>query len=357
MRGSGAKYKITLKRKQRRRLEGLVRRRSISHWLVLRARIMVLSQHGRRVIDTAAALSIDEQRVRRWRKRYLEGRVDSLRDRCRGGRPREISEEAWTNVAVLVVQPPRTFGLAINRWTVRDLSRFVADRYGYRISRTSISRFLRGMALKPHRFRYWLNPRDPDVDAKGAEICRLYLTPPPKTTVLCIDEKPGVPLRTRIHPTRPIWPGRVARVEFEYQRHGTRCIFAAFNIRTGQVITRVERNRKTPRVLDFLDRLCAAYPRGPIVMVSDNISTRTGRAAQQWLARHPRVRFVFTPKHGSWLNQVEIWLSILSRKCLKGRSFANGRQIAAAVYAFTRLWNNEIGHPFRWTYTGKVLHA
>jgi transposase len=357
MRGSVAKYKIALKRKQRQRLEGIVRRRNCSHWLVLRARIILLSQFGRRVVDTAAALSIDEQRVRRWRKRFIEGGMDALRDRQRGGRPRRISDKAWTKIAVLVVQPPRKFGVALNRWTVRELSRFVDKRHGWRISRSSVSRFLRGMALKPHRFRYWLNPKDPDFDAKAAEICRLYLSPPPKTTVLSIDEKPGVPLRTRVHPTRPMWLGRVARVEFEYRRHGTRCIFAALNIRTGKVITRVERNRKTPRVIAFLERLCAAYPRGRLVIITDNISTRTGRIAQQWLARHPRVRFVFTPKHGSWLNQVEIWLSILSRKCLKGRSFANGHQIAAAVYAFTRLWNNEIGHPFKWTYTGKVLHA
>jgi len=323
----------------------------------LRARIILLSQHGRRVVDTAAALSIDEQRVRRWRKRFIEHGLAGLRDRKRGGRPREISEKEWTKVAVLVVQPPRKFGLAINRWTVRDLARFVASRYGYRISRTSISRFLRGMALKPHRFRYWLNPQDPDFDAKAGEICRLYLSPPPKTTVLCIDEKPGVPLRTRVHPTRPMWLGRIARVEFEYRRHGTRCIFAAFNIKTGHVITRVERDRRLPRVFDFLERLCAAYPRGPLIIVSDNISTRTGKAAQAWLARHPRVQLVFTPRHGSWLNQVEIWLSILTRKCLKGRSFADGHQIASAVYAFTRLWNGDIGHPFKWTYTGKVLHA
>lgn len=292
MRGSVAKYQIRLKRKQKRWLEAVIRRRNIGHWLVLRARIVLESRDGRRVCETARVLAIDEQRVRRWRKRFLKGGGKALKDRQRGGRPRSIPMKTWQKLAIVVVQCPRDFGVALNRWTVRELSAFMARRYKIQISRSSVSRFLRGMALKPHRMRYWLNPEDPHFDEKAAKICKIYVSPPKGTTVLCIDEKPGVVLRTRKHPDRPMWIGRVLRREFEYQRHGTRCILAAFNIRNGRTLTWVTRNRKTKTVFEFLDRIRATYPRGPILLITDNISTRTGKAAKQWLKKHPRRELV-----------------------------------------------------------------
>jgi transposase len=151
--------------------------------------------------------------------------------------------------------------------------------------------------------------------------------------------------------------GRVRRVEFEYRRCGTRCVFAAFNVRTGEVIAEVTADRKIPRVLDFLDRIYAAYPRGRIVMITDNIHTRRGKDAKAWLASHHRASFVFTPYHGSWLNQVEIWLGIMTRKCLRTRSFESTRALANAIRAFVRRWNRELAKPFNWTYSGRVLHA
>jgi hypothetical protein len=160
--------------------------------------------------------------------------------------------------------------------------------------------------VKPHRVRYWLNPNDPDFDAKAAKICKLYISPPVGTTVLCVDEKPGVQALRRTRAARPMRRGRPTRLEFEYERKGTRNIFAAFNIRDGRVLLWVTADRTTPMVLSFLDHIVAHYRRGPIVIITDNISTRTGDAAAEWLAKLPRVRFVFTPTHGSWLNQVEI---------------------------------------------------
>ena len=152
-------------------------------------------------------------------------------------------------------------------------------------------------------------------------------------------------------------PKRPARLEFEYRRRGTRCFFAAFNIRTGHVLADVTPDRKMPRVLAFLYRIYAAYPRGKIIMVTDNINTRRGKGAKAWLAAHRRASFVYTPFHGSWLNQVEIWLGIMTSKCLRHRSFESTRALAAAIRAFVRRWNREMARPFNWTYSGRVLHA
>jgi len=295
--------------------------------------------------------------VRRWRKRFISGGFEGLKDRERSGRPPSIEARVWQKVATLVVQPPTKFGRELARWSVRELSCFLNDRYGWAVSPASISRFLRSMALKPHRVKYWLNPSDPDFDEKAAVICKLYVSPPPRAVVLCIDEKPGVQALSRRHPTRPMTAGHVARLEFEYRRRGTRNIFAAFNIRTGHVLVEVTADRAVPRMIAFLDQVLAAYPRGPLLLVTDNISTRKGPGAKTWLARHRRVSFVFTPFHGSWLNQVEIWFSILTAKCLRGRSFDSVRALALAIRRFAAEWNRRMARPFEWTYTGKVLAA
>jgi transposase len=357
MQGTVSKYVVALKRKQRKWLQRVVKRRTPSHWLVIRAKVVLLAAERRSITAICLSLSLDRQVVRRWCKRFLEGGVHALGDRPRAGRGPVIEPRVWQKVATVVVQPPTKFGLELPRWSLRELSLFVQKRFGWRVSRSSLSRFLRSMALKPHRIKYWLNPSDPDFDEKAAAVCRLYLDPPPRTVLLSVDEKPGVQAHSRIHPTIPMKAGRVARVEFEYKRNGTRNIFAAFDVRTGQVLVEVTGDRKIPRVIAFLNLILATYRRGRIVIITDNINTRKGEDAKKWLAAHPRVSFVFTPFHGSWLNQVEIWFSILTSKCLRNRAFNNVDELAAAVCRFADTWNEEMAHAFEWTYTGKVLHA
>jgi transposase len=351
------RYGVRLNRKPRKRLEVLVRRRTPQHWMVQRARIVLSSDDGLGIQETAVQLSVDHQVVRRWLKRYLSEGFDGLRDRPRSGRPAEIRPHVWQKLATLVVQSPEKFNLPLARWSVRALEGFIARRYGWRVSRASVSRFLRAMALKPHRVRYWLNPTDPEFDEKAARICRLYVSPPAGTTVVSLDEKPGVQALRRKHSARPLKVGRPQQVEFEYERCGTRNIFAAFNVRTGHVIAWVTPERTTPYVLAFLDHVARFYRRGRLVIITDNISTRTGEDANAWLLRHPRVEFVFTPKHGSWLNQVEIWFGILTRSALRHRSFDGVKALTRVIHRFTKHWNDVLAHPFEWTYTGKVLAA
>lgn len=357
MRGTVSPYEVTLKPKQRKRLEALIRRRSPEHWMVERAKIVMLSHRGMRIVSICSALSLDRQLVRRWLKRYLEDGFEGLKDRGRSGRPNLIDNSVWSKLATIVVQSPEKFGLPFARWSVRALEEFMLERYGWRVSRSSISRFLRSMALKPHRVRYWLNPTDPDFDKKAARICKLYVSPPRDATVLSLDEKPGIQALRRTHPTRPMDFERPTRIEYEYERKRTRNVFAAFNIKTGRVLVWVTADRATPNVLAFLDQVLRRCPRGRVIIVTDNISTRTGEPARAWLAKHPRVRFVFTPKHGSWLNQVEIWFGILTSKALRARSFESVNALAKAIYRFAKHWNDALAHPFEWTYTGKALHA
>lgn len=357
MRGKLSPYRVKLNKKRRKRLQQVVRRRTPQHWMVIRAQIVLLSDQGVRNGEIAHRLSLDLQVVRRWLKRYLAEGFDGMKDRQRKGRPPKIEPKVWQKLATLVVQSPEKFGVPIARWSVRSLRDYVQERYGWQIGRQSISSFLRSMALKPHRVKYWLNPDDPDFDDKAAAICRLYVSPPEKATVLCLDEKPGIQALRRTHPQRRMRRGKPVRVEFEYERKGTRNLFGAFNVKTGHVLPWVTPNRSIPYVIEFLNQILRHYRRGPIVIITDNINTRTGAAANDWLERHPRARFVFTPKHGSWLNQIEIWFGILSRKALAHRSFDSVLKLTNAIYHFTRHWNDKLAHPFEWTYTGKVLRA
>jgi transposase len=357
MRGRLTKYRARLNRKPRKRLEALVRRRTPQHWMVQRARVVLLSDDGFEIHEISVRLSIDHQVVRRWIRRYLADGFDGLKDRRRTGRPPDIEPRVWQKLATLVVQAPEKFGVPIARWSVRALEDFVARRYGWQVSRMSVCRFLRAMAIKPHRVQYWLNPSDPDFDRKAARICRLYVSPPSGTTVLGLDEKPGVQALKRRYPSRTVRAGRPQRVEFEYERKGTRNVFAAFNVRTGHVIAWVTPDRTLPYVMSFLDHVSRFYRRGRLLIITDNIRSRTGHAAKAWLRKHPRVEFVFTPKHGSWLNQVEIWFGILTRSALRHRSFDDVRTLTRAIYRFTEHWNSVLAHPFEWTYTGKVLAA
>lgn len=356
MRGRVSPYRVKLNKKHRKRLQQLVRRRTPQHWMVIRARIVLMSDQGIRNGDIGRRLSVDLQVIRRWLKRYLALGFDGLKDRRRTGRPPEIEPKIWQKIATLVVQPPEKFGVPLARWSVRSLRDYVQKRYGWRVGRQSISSFLRSMAFKPHRVKYWLHPEDPDFDEKAAAICKLYVSPPEKTTVLSLDEKPGIQALRRKHTGRPLRSGQPARLEFEYERKGTRNLFAAFNVKTGEVFVWVTPDRSTPYVLEFLNQIARRYRRGPVAIITDNISTRTGEAAQAWLRLHTRFRFVFTPKHGSWLNQIEIWFGILSRCALRHRSFDTVAKLANAIYRFARHWNDN-AQPFEWTYTGKVLRA
>src|SRR6185503_6033935 len=192
MHGTVSKYQVRLNRHRRRRLEAIVRRRQPSHWFVIRARVILMSTRRTPILTICAALSLDRQVVRRWRRRYIAEGIEGLKDKARSGRPSTVEPKVWQKVATVVVQSPTKFSLPFGRWSIRDLSAFLMRRYGWQVSRSSLSRFLRSMALKPHRIRYWLNPTDPDFDEKAAVICRLYLEPPPRTVVLSLDEKPGV---------------------------------------------------------------------------------------------------------------------------------------------------------------------
>jgi transposase len=215
---------------------------------------------------------------------------------------------------------------------------------------------LRSAQLQPHRSRYFLTSRDPLYDEKLRDIVALYLSPPPGATILSIDEKPSIQALSRKYPDLPMRPGEPVAREFEYVRHGVMHLFAGFNVRTGHVLGRVYQHKTRAEFIDFLERCAWRYRQGPVHCVLDNASYHSTPEVKAWLAEHPRFVFHFTPTHASWLNQVECWFSILSRKVLRRGAHSSRRDLARKLLDYIEYWNAQ-AHPFDWAYGEELIHG
>jgi transposase len=202
----------------------------------------------------------------------------------------------------------------------------------------------------------WENCHDPDFEEKADAILHLYLGDFEGHTVLCFDEKPGIQATERLHPSHPVRPGKAERVEYFYRRHGTVDVLAFFNVNTGEVLGRTRAHHKTEDFLVMLNLAVRKYPRGRIDIVLDNLSVHSTPEVKAWLKKHPRVHFTFTPKHASWMNQIEIWFSILERQLIKRGSFSSKKDLSDRIQGFIRQWNQR-AKPFKWTWKGWPLAA
>jgi transposase len=241
-------------------------------------------------------------------------------------------------------------------WAIRPLAD-AARQWGFvrSISKSTVYRWLSLADLKPHRVRRWLHSPDPEFRLKVHKIVRLYLHPARGTRVLCVDEKTQVQILERLYPGRLLAPGQPQRIEAHYRRHGVLAILAGMDVRTGQVVGRVRRRRRHQEFLELLKALRARWPRGKLVIVLDNLSIHTTPEVQAWLqAQAGRVRFEPLPLHASWLNQIELWFSILERQVLRRASDASYHERGTRIYRFIRHWNH-IARPFRWTFKGYPL--
>ena len=236
-------------------------------------------------------------------------------------------------------------------WTHRTLQVELVLQTGKTMSLSEIRRTLWCGGLRPHRVRMWLHSPDPDFHAKTKVICDLYLNPPPNAVVLSVDEKTGMQAKSHLHEMH-VGESRDVRREFEYERHGTSTLIASFDIRTGEVFGRLWRRTATGFVR-FLDELAKRHPDGDVYVICDNLNVHKGALIDEFIERHGgRFHFVYTPLHASWLNQVEIWFSILQRRVLRHGSFGSKSDLEAAVSAFIRHWNSVERRPFRWTFRG-----
>jgi transposase len=255
-------------------------------------------------------------------------------------------------VATVTQEPPDP----ASHWSHSQLAKALAD---IGISASQIGRILADLDIKPHRVRSWITrPDDPRFWERAADICGLYLVPPTNALVLSVDEKTGMPARSRTRPTTPVGPGRPARQEHEYVRHGTAILLAALDVHGGGIFQATDLDRNTAaNFICFLDDLDAKVPTElEVHLVLDNGSSHIARDTRWWFVAHPRFHAHYTPSHASWLNQVELFFSILARRLLKRGEFTSVEDLVAKVMAFIADYNRT-ARPFRWTYDGRPLKA
>lgn len=337
--------RMDLTPEERQELERIVRADSSEQRAVLRARIILLADECRSTEEIMNVLGISKPVVVKWRSRFARDRLNGLRDAPGRGRPRVIGADVRLKIATEACRPPE----GVTHWSTRELAAHIGG-----VSHVTVHRVLSAEKIKPHLQEMWLNSQDPDFEAKQAEIIGLYLNPPENALVLCVDEKTGMQALGRKAPDKPVRPSIPARREFEYVRHGTKSLLAALAVHEGTVTGQCYDRHTHMEFLDFLQTLDKLYPSSELHLIVDNLSVHKHDNVQRWLESHPRIKFHFTPTHASWLNQIEIWFSILGRKVLKRGIFNSKEELVAKTLDYIEQYNRT-ARPFRWTYTGDPL--
>jgi transposase len=330
---------IILSAEERGTLEAWARATSIERRRVERARIVLLAAAGLASRAIARELGCRHHTVSKWRVRFAKARLAGLADAPRSGKPKTYDGAADRRILALLDRPPPA-GCA--RWTAPLLAKQLGD-----VSDQHIWRFLRAQRIDLAGRRSWCLSTDPEFVAKAADIVGLYLDPPDNAIVLAVDEKPAIQALERAQGYLKLPNGRaLTGFAHEYGRRGTTTLFAALDIATGQIKAKHTKRRRRAEFLDFMNAVVADAPDREIHVILDNLSTHKPKR-DAWLARHKNVHFHFTPTHASWLNQVEIWFSILARSTLQGASFTSVTQLRAAIDAFIDSYNQH-AVPFQW---------
>lgn len=336
---------------ERAELERRVRAHTTPQRMVKRCRLVLAAADGVPSRQIAERVGMDQHQVGVWRHRFEADRLAGLEDRPRSGRPRTYGhDERLKIVETVTARAPQVE----SQWSHRLVAEAL-DEIG--ISASQVGRILADLDLKPHLVQGWLTrPDDPDFAQRAVDVCGLYLHHPgDNALVLSVDEKTAIPARSRRHPTRRCQPGLVERQEFEYRRHGTACLMAALNVHTGEVLATDAVRNDADNFIAFLAQIDAATPHELTVhLVLDNGASHVAKKTKAWLADHPRFIVHHTPKHASWLNQVELFFSILSRKLLRRGEFASRDELIGRIMAFIRE-HNRTARPFAWTYDGTPL--
>jgi transposase len=342
---------------ERRGLEALLRAHGCTLAEQRRARIVLLAAEGWPTTQIARELGVDADTVSRWRGRIASGGIGeaveaALADAPRSGRPRSIDGVRRAEI-VATACDPLPDGQGLSGWTLDLLIEDLSLRGIETPSRSSVHRILTDVEVQPHRFQLWLHSPDPRFREKVSEICALYLQPPPGSIVVSYDEKTGVQAIERKHPDRRARPGRLARQEFEYIRHGTQSLLATMNVHTGEVVADCGPTRTAEDLLRHMDRVAARWPDIDIHVVLDNLNIHKGERWERFNERHgKRFHFHYTPLHASWVNQIELFFGVVGRRCLRRRSFRSTGELATHLMAFVARWNERDKKPFRWTFNG-----
>ena len=339
---------VVLSPDERRFLEGQVRRRKVPRSLSDRCRIILACAQGLASKDVASRLGVHEHTVGKWRRRFVKDRIEGLTDEARSGRPRTIDDD---EVAAVIERTLHSTPKDATHWSIRSM----AAETG--LSHTTIRRIWNAFGLQQHRSETFKLSTDPLFVDKVQDIVGLYLSPPNRAIVLCVDEKSQIQALDREQPVLPMMPGVAERRTHNYVRHGTTSLFAALDIASGFVIGKCYKRHRAQEFLDFLKQIDSRIPQGPQVhLVMDNYATHKTPKIKAWLARRPNWHVHFTPTSSSWINQVERWFAELTRKQLQRGIHRSTAELEADIHTFIE-HHNANPKPYRWTKSADEILA
>ncbi len=344
--GGRPKEPLILSEPQRAELESVAGSRSLPHGLVRRAKIVLLSADGLTNKAIGDRIGMSNWMVGEWRKRYLRQGMAGLYDEPRPGGPRSIEDE---EIAALIRTTLEKTPKNATHWTCRGL----AEETG--LSKSTVQRVWKAFGLQPHRQKHFTLSTDPYFVDKVRDIVGLYLNPPDKALVLCVDEKSQVQALERAQPMLPMGLGYVEGVTHNYHRHGTTTLFAALDVATGNVIAQCKRRHRHQEFLQFLRHIDANVPEDlDVHLIVDNYATHKHERVRRWLAARSRYHIHYTPTYSSWLNQVEIWFNIITQKAIRRGSYKSVPQLVKRIQTFVAKYNPD-AHPFAWTATADSI--
>lgn len=332
-------FVINLSDHEKQTLLSWIRSGSTEQRLVERAKIILGASEGKTTKAIAKGLKTRPARVSKWRVRFKQEGIEGLRDAFRKGAPSRYNEQTERRIlAVLDESPPDGF----STWSGSLVAKHLGD-----VSADQVWRVLKQHGIHLQRRQSWCLSTDPQFAVKAADIVGLYLEPPENALVICVDEKPHIQALERAQGWLRLPNGKaITGYNHEYKRHGTTTLFAALEVASGLVKTGHFNRRRRREFLSFMNEVVKSYPGKEIHVILDNLNTHKPKT-DRWLNRHKNVHFHHTPTHASWLNQIEVWFSILSRSALKGASFTSARHVREAIDRFVEVHNKNAA-PFEW---------
>ncbi len=341
----GQKIQLSIEEKQD--LLTMSRSHKLEKRYVERALIILHSAEGKSFDQIIKLSGKSRPVVNKWRNRFRKYGLDGLKDAHRSGKPKTITPEQKALVIEKACTKPKG---GYTNWSQSRIAKEVG------ISQSKVFQILKKADLKPHKTEYWCGKsKDPEFEQKMINIIGLYMNPPEKAIVICVDEKTQIQALDRTQPELPLRPGNPKRLTTTYKRNGTVSLIAALSVHTGEITAKTMKSNNAENFLKFLKSLDRKYRNKKIHIIADNLSIHKHKDVKQWIEGKRKIKLHFTPTYSSWLNQVEIWFNILTKDVVKGGIWQSSEQLASQLMEYVKTYNDTRAKPFQWTYTGDPL--
>lgn len=330
---------------ERQQLVSMSRAGKLDHRYVVRSKIILKLDQGKSYDQVQKELSVGREAIAKWKKRFVQHRVEGLRDMAGRGAKATYNEGDKARIVQKACEKP---GGGYTNWSQRRIAKELG------VSQATVQRTLRSHALKPHKVEYWCGKStDPEFEEKMLAVVGLYMDPPENALVISVDEKASIQALDRSQPELPLRGGNPKRLTATYKRNGTVSLIAALAVHLGEITAETVDRNTADNFLRFLKKLYRKYPRKHLHIIADNLRTHKQKDVVAWIASKKRVTIHYTPAYSSWLNQVEIWFNILGKDVLKGGVWHSRQQLVDQIVEYVDTYNKTRAKPFTWTYKGK----